>query len=134
MNATNNKNNIYGRIYSFVLLLLSIIKYIPKTYENVAIIKQVVRSAGSVGANATEADGAESKKEFIYRFTIAKKEAKETFYWLSLLNDHNPSIKDKLQVSLTENQELIAIISKIIINTKQNMKINGKKHMATDKC
>lgn len=84
------------------------------------MIRQVVRSSGSIGANASEADGAESKKEFIHRFTISKKEAKETYYWLSLLADHNLKIKPKFESILNENQQVIAIISKIVINAKKN--------------
>jgi len=83
------------------------------------LIRQVVRSAGSIGANAQEADGAESKKEFIQQFTIAKKEAKETLYWLTLLFDYNKISKQKTEPLLKENQEIIAIISKIILNAKK---------------
>jgi len=114
----NRGRDIHDRIYKFVLSILGVIKIIPKTLENQVLVKQLVRSATSIGANASEADGAESKKEFIHRFTISKKEAKETFYWLSLLSDHNPTIKSRISSLLSENKELIAIISKIIINAK----------------
>jgi four helix bundle protein len=113
------KKDIYDRIYKFVLSVLSILKIIPKTPENIILIRQVVRSSGSIGANANEADAAETKKEFIHRFTISKKEAKETLYWLSLISDHNLRIKPKFLPVLKENKEIIAIISKIIINAKK---------------
>jgi four helix bundle protein len=113
------KREIHDRIYKFALSVLQSVKFIPKTTENLVLIKQVVRSSSSIGANALEADGSESKKEFIHRFTISKKEAKETFYWLSLISDHNIDLKSKFTHLLDENNQLILIISKIIINSKK---------------
>ncbi len=115
-----NEQDIHDRIYKFVLTVLNEVKKVPRTTENIVLIKQVIRSAGSIGANAAEADGAESKKEFIHKFTIAKKEAKETWYWLSIIKDYNQQIKDKFMNLLDENQQIIAIISKIIINSKNS--------------
>ena len=114
----NQKHEIHSRIYLFVLRVLRVTKSIPRTPENSVLIKQVVRSAGSIGANATEADGAESKKEFIQQFTIAKKEAKETLYWLSLIFDYNHISPQKTSPILDENRQIISIISKIILNAK----------------
>lgn len=79
-NITAPKRDIHKRIYRFVLSTLKVLTKVPRTPENIVLIRQVVRSAGSIGANASEADGAETKKEFIHRFTISKKEAKETLY------------------------------------------------------
>lgn len=115
----NNKHEIHERIYKFVLRVLSAVRQLPRTPENNVLIKQLVRSAGSIGANSSEADGAESKKEFIQQFTIAKKEAKETLYWLSLLFDHNSIPKKRTDELLDESQQIISIISKIIINAKK---------------
>lgn len=114
-----SKRDIHERIYKFVLTVLRIIKLVPKTPENLVLIRQIVRSAASIGANATEADGSETRKEFIHRFTISKKEAKETYYWLSLISDHNLNIKNDFLPVLDENKQIILIISKIIINTKK---------------
>ena len=49
-----NKKDIYDRIYKFVLKVLQVLKLISKTPENLVLIKQAVRSAGSIGANASE--------------------------------------------------------------------------------
>ena len=117
--ANATVRDIHQRIYVFVLQVLNGLKIVPKTIENVILIKQVVRSSSSIGANASEADGAETKKEFIYRFTVSKKEAKETLYWLSLISDHNPELKLQLEPLVDEVKQLTAIISKIIINAKK---------------
>ena len=58
-----NKREIHERIYKFVLQVLRSIKLIPRTTENLVLIRQVIRSASSIGANALEADGSETKKE-----------------------------------------------------------------------
>jgi len=117
---TKNTYEIHGRIYSFALSVLDSVQFIPKTLENIELIRQLVRAAASIGANAQEADGAESKKDFIHKFTIAKKEAQESHYWLSLLLDHNVKIKTKFNSLLEENRQLIAIISTIILNSKRS--------------
>ena len=58
---------------------------IPKNLPNTEISKQLVRSAGSVGANYIEANEALSKKDFLMRAKISRKEAKESCYWIKLL-------------------------------------------------
>lgn len=116
---SETKHEIHDRLYRFALSVLQLIKFIPKTTENLVLIKQVIRSSSSVGANALEADGSETKKEFVHRFTISKKEAKETLYWLSLISDHNNGLKERFAQILDENKQLILIISKIVINTKK---------------
>lgn len=122
-NIAGPKRDIHERIYKFVLNTLRVLTKVPRTPENIVLIRQVVRSAGSIGANASEADGAETKKEFIHRFTISKKEAKETLYWLSLLADHNSGLKSEFNPVLKEISELVAIISKIVINASSDRKI-----------
>ncbi|MBI2591052.1 MAG: four helix bundle protein [Candidatus Blackburnbacteria bacterium] len=71
-----SKRDIHDRLYKFALSVLYLLRGIPRSPENLVMVRQVVRSSGSMGANAMEADGAESKKEFIHRFTISKKESK----------------------------------------------------------
>ena len=90
---TNTKYNIYERIFIFVVRVIELIKYVPKTEPNRVIIAQLLRSATSVGANAQEADGVSSKKDFIHCFTTVRKEGKETFFWLKLIGATNNTIK-----------------------------------------
>ena len=111
---TNTKYNIYERIFIFVVRVIELIKYVPKTEPNRVIIAQLLRSATSVGANAQEADGVSSKKDFIHCFTTVRKEGKETFFWLKLIGATNNTIKPRIETLLIENGEIIAIISAII--------------------
>jgi len=85
---------------------------------NTRIISQLVGSSGSIGANYCEATEAESKKDFIHKISICKKEIKETRHWLRLLARSNPEHKDEIRNSWKEAQELLLIFSKIIRSSK----------------
>jgi four helix bundle protein len=65
------------------------IKDVPKTVANIEDIRQVVRASGSVGANYIEANEALSKKDFLMRAKISRKESKESIYWLRMSNETN---------------------------------------------
>ncbi len=80
---------------------------------NRRIIQQLVGSAGSVGANYCEATEAESKKDFIHKIGIAKKELKETKHWLRLLAKSNPEAAEEIRVLWKEAHELLLIFAKI---------------------
>jgi len=131
-NTTNNINNsnipinnktekydIHKRIYVFVVSVIKLVNSLPKTPSNYVIVNQILRSVTSMGANDQEADGTLSKKDFIYCYTIVRKESKETLFWLMLIADTNPSLKESTNVIIIEVKELIAIISTIINNTRK---------------
>ena len=78
-------------------------------------MKQLVRSSGSVGANYIEAQEALSRKDFLYRIRVVRKEAKESQYWLSLINTaRSPEIADICSGLQQEANELIRIMSAIL--------------------
>ena len=80
--------------------------------------RQLVRSSGSVGANYIEANEALSKKDKLMRMKTSRKEAKETVYWLRLLNaDAQASERDSL---LQEVGELLSILSSIVSKLDDN--------------
>lgn len=116
----NQKYDIYERIFKFVVSVLKIIKLVPRTEENKIIFLQIIRSNTSMGANSEEADGSSTSKDFIHCFTIVRKEGKETSYWLKLLLELNPSLKDKLLPLINECGEIVSIVSKIISNSRKS--------------
>lgn len=125
-NTTNNyqsiKNrqiDIHDRIYKFVLSVIEITKKLPKSDQNRVLVNQIIRSATSMGANDQEADGSLTKKDFIHNYVIVRKEAKETYYWLSIISDTNENF-DNLKDIRQECKELVKIISSIIIKTKSH--------------
>lgn len=111
--------DIHKRIYDFVIRVLKLIKELPKTPENVIIIYQITKSATSMGANDREADGVTTKKDFIHKYSIVRKEGKETDYWLNLISDTNPNLKPRMRDLIQEGQEIIKIVSTIIYKTQQ---------------
>lgn len=109
------KRDIYDRIYKFAINCIGYVRTFPKTIDGNVIGKQLIRSATSIGANAQEGDGAESKPEFIHRFAIARKEAKESGYWLRIAGDLFNNQRVDLQ---QEARELALILSSIITKVK----------------
>ena len=91
---------------------------LDKSIPNTEVIKQVVRSGGSVGANYIEANEALSKKDFAMRIKICRKEAKESIYWLRLLAIDEKSLELKRQWLINEYPELMKIFGAIVEKTK----------------
>jgi len=119
----NNKNyNLEERTAKFAENIIDLVKSIRTTPVNKRIISQVVGSGGSVGANYCEANEAESKRDFIHKMAIAKKEIKETKHWLRLLARSNPEKKEKIRLIWDETQQLLLIFSKIITSCKNPKK------------
>ena len=73
----------------------------------------------SVGANIEEAQAAESRADFVHKLGIAQKEARESFFWLRLLAESEIVPKRHLSSLTRETEELIAVITSIIVSTKR---------------
>jgi len=73
----------------FAKEMIEFIKTLPRTAANAEITKQVIRSAGSIGANYIEANESLSRKDFVMRIKICRKESKESSYWLKLAEVRN---------------------------------------------
>jgi len=117
-NKTENKSIISEKSYAFALLIISIYKEL-KIQNEFILSKQILRSGTSIGANVNEAISAESKKDFVHKLGISLKEARETKYWLNLLKDSD-YINQETFNKLNKNcEELIKILSSIILTTKQ---------------
>ena len=84
------------------------------------IARHLLRSGTSIGANTEEAIGAESKKDFIHKLSIAYKEARETKYWLRLLRDTNILEKKLAQSMINDCDDILAIIGRIKITSSKN--------------
>ncbi|MBR4897808.1 MAG: four helix bundle protein [Prevotella sp.] len=92
------------------------------------LLKQIVRSGTSVGANVSEGQYAQSKADFLTKMTIALKEANETRYWLKRLHAFGSLSEKEYSSIITDNEEIISILTVITKTTRENMKKeNGKK-------
>ena len=110
--------DIHERIYQFVIRVLKLVKSLPQTTQNSVFIYQITKSATSMGANDQEADGTDSRKDFISKYSIVRKEGKETNYWLRLIADTNPSFNVRMKDLMQEGKEIVKIVSTIILNAK----------------
>ena len=120
----NKKQNITDRVRTpkdydlehrtllFAQRVRAFVKKLPKIIANIEDGKQLVRSSGSVGANYIEANESLSKKDFIHRIKICRKEAKESRYWLEIVDAGD---------SQEQNQER----KKLIIEATELMNIFG---------
>jgi len=113
MNNQSIKYNLEDRTAVFAETAISLLKTIPISPLNKRLIEQCVGAAGSLGANYCEANEAESKKDFIHKIGICKKETKEVMHWLRLLASSNPEVKDTLRKLWQEAHELLLIFSSI---------------------
>lgn len=102
------------RTLKFAKMVLVFVRRMAKTEENKILIRQMVRSGTSVGANYLEANDADSKKDFIHKIRISRREAKETSYWLKLIVFVNNSLQKFIEPLQQEAKELNLIFSKII--------------------
>jgi len=105
------------RTMIFAQDVISFTQKLTKNIVNIEIIKQLVRSSGSVGANYIEANESLSKKDFILRIKICRKEAKETIYWLKLLVIDEGQ-EEKREMLIKEATELMKIFGAIIEKCK----------------
>jgi len=115
---SQSKHEIHERIYKFILQVLLFIKRIPRTYENQILVGQLTRSITSMGANDQEADGAFTRPDFIHCYTLVRKEAKESLYWIRLIGDCNSSHQAVSNILTKEVDEIIRIVTSIILNTR----------------
>jgi four helix bundle protein len=82
--------------------------------------KQYLRSATSIGANIEEAQSGESREDFIHKYGIAQKEARERLYWLRLITESGMMTQRQVGPLLLETNELISVITAIIVHAKKN--------------
>lgn len=115
---------IQDRTFDFAVRVITFADKVAKTTAGQILVKQLVRSGTSIGANMEEADGATSKKDFINKVTIARKEARETNYWLRLVRKagltQTGEAKEELNELIQEADELKRILSAIVNKAKDN--------------
>ena len=114
-------NKIYDleeRTYQFAKAIVLFCKKIPKTIISIEHCKQLIRSSGSIGANYIEANESLGRKDFLMRVKICRKEAKETRYWLQLLDINDQNLESERLNFIKESSELMKIFGSIIEKSK----------------
>ena len=113
----SGRYDLEERTYAFAWRAVRFVRRLPKDIASVELAKQLVRAAGSVGANYIEANEALSRKDFIYRIKICRKEAKESRYWLRLLEPPGRASEAERRVLAQEAAELTRIFGAILKKT-----------------
>ncbi len=120
MNNDHDKDNIVlNKSFDFALEIIELYK-ILKSKNEFVISKQLLRSGTSIGANVEEANAAQTKKDFATKMSIASKEARETRYWLRLLNK-SKLVEYDYKNYLSKIDELIRIITAIVKTAQFNL-------------
>lgn len=109
--AEKQRFDLGERTERFALSVRVFVAKLEKTTWNIEDGKQLIRSSGSVGANYIEADESLSRKDFIHRLRICRKEAKESRYWLGLLRVQTETLEKDRTVLIQESFELLKIFN-----------------------
>jgi four helix bundle protein len=120
---TERKNSkrydLEDRTLEFAKKVRKFVKTLPKSIANFEDGKQVIRASGSVGANYIEANESLSKKDFRMRVKISRKEAKESRYWLNLVDTNKDGdLEKERNYLLQESTELMNIFGAILQKSK----------------
>ena len=114
MADSNKKNNLEQRTFKFSVDVLKFLKTIKYSKENDVLRVQLAKSATSIGANYEEAQGAFSKDDFKYKMSICLREARESNYWLRLIQSIKISESENVKALIKESYELKSIFHSIM--------------------
>lgn len=113
------ENIIQQKSFLFATKIVNSFKNLQTDKKEFVLSKQLLRSGTSIGANVEEAIGGQSRKDFIAKISISYKEARETKYWIRLLEATNYIETEEAKDLLNDADELCKILSSIIISTKK---------------
>ena len=119
-NQNNKQYDLEERTFKFARRAIRFCKQLPRTVVEGEIAKQLVRSGTSVGANYIEANEALGKKDFLMRIKICRKEAKESGYWLRLLEVNGRDLENEQDALIKESVELMRIFGSILTKSQQS--------------
>jgi four helix bundle protein len=120
INEMKKENIILERSFEFALKIIELYRQMAEQKEFV-LSKQILRSGTSIGANVEEASAGYSKKDFAAKMSIASKEARETRYWLRLI-DKSQIAKVDVKEYLDEIEHIVNILTAIVKTTQENVK------------
>lgn len=109
------KYDFEERTFKFSKDIIHLCKQLNINRVNMRLSDQLIRSATSIGANYCEANETDSKKDFRNKIRIAKKEAKETIYWIRLILDSNSYLQKQIESLLDEANQLMKILASIYL-------------------
>ena len=117
-------NVLLEKSYAFALRTVKLFLHLRKEHGSLSIFDQQLRAGTSIGANAEEAVGGQSRRDFISKCSISYKEARESHYWLRLYRD-TKLLEPKLAESLLNDNEELKKILASILKTSKNTEEKG---------
>lgn len=116
MKYDNQKpEEIKQRTFRFAVEVITFCRSLPSDEINKILIRQIIRSATSIGANLEEAAGSRTRADFTHCTNIAKKEARETNYWLRIIYQVNSEkIKMHMDTLIEESNQIISILTSTV--------------------
>lgn len=114
-------NIVQEKSFAFAVRVVRAYQHLVSEKKEIVLSKQFLRSRTSIGANIEESIGGQSDADFISKLSIAYKEARETVYWIRLLQATEYLTETQSKSLLTDAEELCRILGKILITTKQKL-------------
>lgn len=111
--------DIIERSIAYAMEIIRLYRELRRDDVGRVLGRQLLRSGTSVGANIHEAQGGQSKADFIAKMSIAHKEARESAYWLRLIRDADLVPANRLTSISDETEQLVKILSAILLSAKQ---------------
>ncbi len=125
-----HRQDIRQRAFQYSLRAIKLYHALQEAKDGAGWVigKQFLRAATSIGANVEEAQAGETRADFVHKYGIAQKEARETIYWLGLLADGAIVPKRRLTPLMKETEEIYAVITAIIRSAKNGSagRLTGK--------
>jgi four helix bundle protein len=119
------RRDLGERLLEYGARIIRLVEALPNTVVGRRVGDQLLRSGTSVGANYEEAQGAESRDDFVHKLQIALKELRESNYWLRLLVKSGKISARRMNNLLDESNQLRAMLSKSVATAKGKAKESG---------
>lgn len=114
------ENIILTKTYAFALSIVKLNRILREQNKEYELSKQILRSGTSIGANSEEGSAAQSRRDFVSKYSIALKEARETHFWLRILRDSGYIDSTIAKSYINDCEEILKILTAILKTTKGN--------------
>lgn len=115
------ENVIQAKSFAFAIRVVKAYQFLTSKNNEYVLSRQLLRSGTSVGANIEEAIGGQSRRDFVHKLSIAYKEARESLYWIRLLEATNYLSQPEAQSLMSDAEELCKIIGSIQVTTRKSI-------------
>lgn len=112
--------DIRERLFQFAVNIVKLVRTFPRALEAIEIGRQLLAAGTSVGANYEEAEGDQSRRDFVAKASISRKEARESRFWLRLIQSCEIGNQGLVSELYGESDQIVRILSSIIKRASEN--------------